>query len=71
MKKPDSNGRIFLRSMVITLILLAAVIAVALGAGKAYTAIRKNAFGEQTRAFELEKKADEIRVKAFDWEWTF
>lgn len=68
MKKPDSSGRIFLRSMIVTLILIAAIVAVILGAAKAYAAIRKNAFGEQTQAFEVRQTPDGVSVKVFDWE---
>lgn len=63
-----SSKQLFLRSMMITLILAAAVLVTVFGAAKAYTAIRKNGFGEQTKAIDIEQTSSGTRVKLFDYE---
>lgn len=63
-----SSGQLFWRSMRITLILAFAVLLTVFGAAKAYTAIRKNGFGEQRRALEVEQTSSGVRVRFFDYE---
>lgn len=70
-QEKNRNRTLFFRAFFITALLLAAAIFAVYGSAKAYSAIRKNGFGESRQAVAVEKIDDGYSLRFFDFETRF